>query len=314
MRAGREGEARFSSLVADQREQPGDGGPAGESARRPRPQWNDPKSPPPDLSQCAALGARSGVRVTVKRFARNTLLNRYAATELMGPRVLLQDDDVRYGARAVRTLSLLSALFPKSVVGVNGRLALAYASGAPATYLHSDKEPGAFLEDATSRSDGENTSRFLYNMATGTTSVLRRSAIAKFASHVPQKSIDYISSHKPTCEDITLHFLAANLTQQPPLWFQFHSTDGGELDKRHPDEPASDGGVQMHLTTADWSTLRAACVDRVAADFGRFPLVQTNCRMAYRHADPAVPLPPNRRLVPQPPNSENATRTTSSSS
>ena len=197
--------------------------------------------------------------------------------------MLLQDDDVRYGDRAVRTFHVVSALFPRSVVGVNGRLALSYAGGGPATYYHSDKAPGGFLEDGARRRDGRNTSRYLYNMATGTTSVLKRALIERFLVDVPPASRAYITDHKPTCEDMTLHFLASNATRQPPIWFELHSTDGGELDKA-PDAPATAGGVQMHLRVAGWTDLRAACVDRVARDFRRFPLVQTNCRMGYKHA------------------------------
>ncbi|KAH8044950.1 glucuronosyl-N-acetylglucosaminyl-proteoglycan 4-alpha-N-acetylglucosaminyltransferase [Aureococcus anophagefferens] len=207
-------------------------------------QWNDAKSKPPDLSRCAAVGAKSGVRVDVRAFAKNTLLNRYDAKG-MGSNVLLQDDDVRYGDRAVRTFHVVSALF----------------RGA-------DKAPGGFLEDGARRRD-RNTSRYLYNMATGTTSVLKRALIERFLVDVPPASRAYITDHKPTCEDMTLHFLASNATRQPPIWFELHSTDGGELDKAPGARRRR--AASMHLRVAGWTDLRATCVDRVARDFRRFP-------------------------------------------
>ncbi|KAH8045029.1 glucuronosyl-N-acetylglucosaminyl-proteoglycan 4-alpha-N-acetylglucosaminyltransferase [Aureococcus anophagefferens] len=103
-------------------------------------------------------------------------------------------------------------------------------------------------------------------MATGTTSVLKRALIERFLVDVPPASRAYITDHKPTCEDMTLHFLASNATRQPPIWFELHSTDGGELDKA-PD--AGDGGR------------------RPDAPQGRGldgPARHTNCRMGYKHA------------------------------
>ena len=119
----------------------------------------------------------------------------------------------------------------------------------------------------------EDTTPTHHNMATGTTSILRRSIIERFVN-VPKASKDYISTHKPTCEDITLHFLASNVTRQPPIWFRLHREDGGEFNK------LGDGdGVEMHLHVARWTDLRAACIDRITTEFGHFPLVQTNCRI-----------------------------------
>jgi len=146
-----------------------------------------------------------------------------------------------------------------------------------ARYFHPDKMPGRYLDDSHCRSDGRNTSRYLYNMATGTTSVLWRGIFERFAD-VPKASRDYISHHKPTCEDITLHFLASNITKQPPIWFRLHHSDGGELDKFGDGE-----GLEMHLHVTNWSELRAKCIDRVTAEFGRFPLIQTNCRVELHH-------------------------------
>ena len=251
-------------------------------------QWNNNEFKAPYLGNCINLAKSNDIVVKTQVYAQNTLLNRYLATEEMGPLTMLQDDDVRYGERAVREFAAVAALFPKSVVGVNGRMAIAYKSpDAVARYFHPDKGPGRYLNDSLIRIDGRNTSKHLYNMATGTTSILRRSIIEHFVD-VPQASKDYISTHKPTCEDITLHFLASNMTRQPPIWFRLHHDDGGELDK------FGDGdGLEMHLHVSNWADLRANCVDRVASDFGRFPLVQTNCRLdlhrsQLKHMGPAV--------------------------
>ena len=240
--------------------------------------WNNRKELSPPMSNCTALAWANDIKIDVISFAHDTLLNRYKSTDSMGPLTLLQDDDVRYGDRAVRSFAAIAALFPRSIVGVNGRMAVVYTrSNATARYFHPDKMPGRYLNDSHCRGDGKNTSRYLYNMATGTTSILRRNIIERFTD-VPQASRDYISNHKPTCEDITLHFLASNITKQPPIWFRLHRGDGGELDK------FGDGdGVEMHLHIANWSEMRAKCVDRVTTEFGRFPLIQTNCRMDLHH-------------------------------
>jgi len=251
-------------------------------------QWNNNKLKAPSIDNCANLARSNGIVVETLTYEQNTLLNRYTGTQAMGPLTMLQDDDVRYSEHAVRAFVAVAALFPKSIVGVNGRMAVAYESPeATAKYFHPDKAPGRYLNDSRYRIDGKNTSKYLYNMATGTTSILQRSLIERFMD-VPQASKDYISSHKPTCEDITLHFLASNMTRQPPIWFRLHHDDGGELDK------LGDGdGLEMHLHVINWTDLRARCVDRVASDFGQFPLVQTNCRLdlhrsQLRHMDPAV--------------------------
>ncbi|KAH8058827.1 glucuronosyl-N-acetylglucosaminyl-proteoglycan 4-alpha-N-acetylglucosaminyltransferase [Aureococcus anophagefferens] len=67
-------------------------------------QWNDAKSKPPDLSRCAAVGAKSGVRVDVRAFAKNTLLNRYDAKG-MGSNVLLQGRTRERNSQLQRLLS-----------------------------------------------------------------------------------------------------------------------------------------------------------------------------------------------------------------
>lgn len=240
--------------------------------------WNNKEELPPSIKNCTDVAEANDIKIRVKTFSHETLLNRYDTSDSMGPLAMLQDDDVRYGDRAVRSFATVAALFPESIVGVSGRMAVAYRRpSAAARYFHPDKMPGRYLNDSHYRSDGKSTSRYLYNMATGTTSVLWRGIVERFVD-VPQSTRNYISHHKPTCEDITLHFLASNITKQPPIWFRLHHNDGGELDK------FGDGdGVEMHLHVANWNALRAKCVDRVTAEFGRFPLVQTNCRMSLHH-------------------------------
>ena len=47
--------------------------------------------------------------------------------------------------------------------------------------------------------------------------MLERDTIAEFVASAPRQALAYIISHKPTCEDLTLHFHNANATQLPPV-------------------------------------------------------------------------------------------------
>ena len=90
-------------------------------------QWNGVGTPPVfDATPPERGDVRFTVVVDVQTFRRNTLLNRYSRADAhdRGGAILLQDDDVRYSRRALRTFSSIHALFPDAILGLQGRVAL----------------------------------------------------------------------------------------------------------------------------------------------------------------------------------------------
>ena len=130
------------------------------------------------------------------------------------------------------------------MLGVFGRMAL-YSDVAPGVYMNPDKHGGDRIERQ-------------YNMLTGKTSVLDVATVASFFDddRVPPAARDWIAQrHKPTCEDMTLHWHAATLRPNPPVWLQFSGDDALELDADLR-EPAADGHQtgEMHLDVATGAT------------------------------------------------------------
>ena len=243
-------------------------------------QWNNAKVPPPAFN-CSQTDDKYVTTVTVVAYGDNTLLNRYRRPELMGDgSVLLQDDDVRYSHRALRAFASVASLFPDHVLGVFGRMAL-YSDVAPGVYMNPDKHGGDRIERQ-------------YNMLTGKTSVLDVATVASFFDddRVPPAARDWIAQrHKPTCEDMTLHWHAATLRPNPPVWLQFSGDDALELDADLR-EPAADGHAtgEMHLDVANWGDLRSQCVDRLHDAFGNAPLVRSMCRLDLKDYRPGPRL------------------------
>lgn len=243
-------------------------------------QWNNAKVPPPAFN-CSRSDDKYVTTVTVVAYGDNTLLNRYRRPELMGDgSVLLQDDDVRYSHRALRAFASAASLFPDHVLGVFGRMAL-YSDVAPGVYMNPDKHGGDRIERQ-------------YNMLTGKTSVLDVATVASFFDddRVPPAARDWIAQrHKPTCEDMTLHWHAATLRPNPPVWLQFSGDDALELDADLR-EPAADGHQtgEMHLDVANWGDLRSQCVDRLHDEFGNAPLVRSMCRLDLKDYRPGPRL------------------------
>ena len=86
----------------------------------------------------------------------------------------------------------------------------------------------------------------------------------------------YIDGHKPTCEDLTLHFIVSNHTGLPPIYF--HDV---QHRCRKPIEISEAGAAQMHEQVGghpgEWTLRRSFCLNRLAQLYGRMPLVTTNC-------------------------------------
>jgi hypothetical protein len=238
-------------------------------------QWNAPDAPPP------AFDCPGPVPVDVAAFPTNSLVNRYRLPEgFVGDGdepVLLQDDDVRYEEDALRAFAAAYALFPDSVLGAFPRFALRDGGGGPSAYASPLRKA-----NKTAEVYGQ------YNMLTGKTNVLSAATARAFLRDVPRKSLDFIESHKPTCEDMTLHWHAANRSAQPPIWLRFAPSDARELDGAARLDGAETG--EMHLDVEGWSDLRARCVDRLYDDYGgEAPLVRSVCRVDVDAPGPRGP-------------------------
>ena len=87
---------------------------------------------------------------------------------------------------------------------------------------------------------------------------------------------DAKARHKPTCEDLTLHFIVSNHTGLPPIYF--HDV---QHRCRKPIEISEAGAAQMHEQVGghpgEWTLRRSFCLNRLAQLYGRMPLVTTNC-------------------------------------
>jgi len=196
---------------------------------------------------------------------KNTLLNRYRhARRIPTKTVILQDDDVIHGPLALRTFAWTALALPKQILGTPPE------------------------RDYSSETTQENTDKFnqyrfayvyhprktphqSYSFLLGQTSILDSKYLEQFLQGAPRKSLKFILTHKPTCEDLTLHFFVANATRLPPAVF-------ADLVPRQILGPRS---AQMHLGSKKiWSHRRARCLDRLVDDFDNsMPLVKSICRL-----------------------------------
>lgn len=200
--------------------------------------------------------ARVGYEVVVEE--RNTLLNRYRHSHrLATTATLLQDDDVLHSPAALRAFAWMLLAAPKQILGVSPERDYDHQPDADAKHryayvFHPRGGPYSFLLGQTSVLDGKYLSDFL--------------ALA------PRTSLTYIMSHKPTCEDLTLHFYVSNRTRLPPAVFL-------DLEPIMVSGPRS---AQMHTSTSKraWSNRRERCLGRLVKEFGgRMPLVRSTCRL-----------------------------------
>ena len=92
---------------------------------------------------------------------------------------------------------------------------------------------------------------------------------AKYRVKPPQSFRDYINTHKPTCEDMTLSFMISNRTGKPPL--HIRAVEACRRTIEHGD---------MHSSVTGWNMKRTLCLNRLAGEFGRMPLVHSRCNVA----------------------------------
>ncbi|KAJ8602337.1 hypothetical protein CTAYLR_004210 [Chrysophaeum taylorii] len=229
--------------------------------------WNGPNDGAPTSLTCGsewretrsgrrgALGS-SSVEIVVQE--RNTLLNRYRhAARIKTEAVLLQDDDVVHSPTALRAFAWMHLAAPRQILGVPPERDYEHRPEREAKYqfayiFHPRGGPYSFL--------------------LGQTSILSKSYLNQFLAGAPRSSLSYILSHKPTCEDLTLHFFVANATKLPPAVF-------ADLRPRMVSGPKT---AQMHSSTRKraWNNRRARCLDRLVKDFGGgIPLKKSRCRL-----------------------------------
>ena len=110
-----------------------------------------------------------------------------------------------------------------------------------------------------------------YSFLLGQTSVLDRRYLADFLRDAPRASLEFIGEHKPTCEDLTLHFFVSNKTTLPPIVFE-------DLRPWHTAGPKK---AQMHtsVSAVAWNKRRERCLGRLKHEFGGMPLVKSVCRV-----------------------------------
>lgn len=233
------------------------------------------------------------VELEVVAEEENTLLNRYRhSSRISTMTVVLQDDDVVHSPAALRAFAWLHRAAPRQILGVPPERDYEHRPDSPDKYryayvFHPRGGPYSFL--------------------LGQTSILAAHYLDDFLARAPRPSLAYIGVHKPTCEDLTLHFFVANETGLPPAVFHDltpRQVSGGKM-------------AQMHTSVSKraWNNRRERCLDRLVKDFGGvMPLVRSSCRLAgnfsvrrdpilaaaYRHrhgfavGDDAAP-PPMRR-------------------
>ena len=201
-------------------------------------------------------GPEASLEIVVER--KNTLLNRYRhGRRCVTEAVLLQDDDIFHHQETLEAMSWLQHAAPDQVVG---------------TYPERDWHLNAETSEYEYVFHPKKTKRKQYSFLLGQTSVVGRSTLEDFLHGAPRASLAYIVSHKPTCEDLTLHYFKSNRTGLPPIVFSDLA----------PDTIMGSRSDQMHTSVSRkaWNARRERCLNRLVKDFGgTMPLVKSACRV-----------------------------------
>ena len=219
--------------------------------------WNNVQAPPPPRLGCDS-------KLVVRPQTRNTLVNRYRHYDDVPTRaVLLSDDDIIMCGEGLRSLLWMHSMYPRQVIGTSVR------------GHHWDGAMGAWRYDGSWLGQP-------YSLSIGQMNLLHRRYLRMFMERAPAGPAyqpgtkSYIDGHKPTCEDLTLHFIVSNHTGLPPIYF--HDV---QHRCRKPIEISEAGAAQMHEQVGghpgEWTLRRSFCLNRLAQLYGRMPLVTTNC-------------------------------------
>lgn len=233
--------------------------------------WNGPSGRPPNatcaygwrrrgLSYEASLsGGSRAPRLEVVIEKQNTLLNRYRhAAKCATDAVVLQDDDVFHHPETLEAFAWLHAAAPRQILGTPPERDWKVGEdGAFGYVFHPRKTPTRE-----------------YSFLLGQTSVLDRTGVDAFLTRAPRPTLAYIVAHKPTCEDLSLHFFHANATGGlPPI----------VLNDLKPRIVMGAKTHQMHTAVSRkaWNKRRERCLNRLTGprEFGHMPLAKSACRV-----------------------------------
>jgi len=191
--------------------------------------WNNLDKGPPFVN------GSFRVPVTVVLETKNTLNNRYKhANMLQNDLAFLTDDDILLDFRTLQYASRFLATDPLAVVGFFPR---------QVAYEENGWKYGA-----------RGNLKEVFHMTTGRAHLLRARWMNAFTS-LPSNLLDFIDKNKPTCEDITLHFLIANTTSSTLIFVK-------------PCSPVVLRRRGMSKRTRHWWVRRSACLNRLSTAFG----------------------------------------------
>ena len=224
--------------------------------------WNNVDEPPPQL--------RCTRKLIIKRQQRNTLVNRYREWPHIATRaVLLSDDDLTMCEEGVNAMLRVWSEHPTQMVGVGARkhrdLSDRLPKGSPPAYQYQE---GGLDPSGKYRA---------YSMMTGRLNLLHRRYLRMFMQGLPRHLVEYVHTHKPTCEDMLLSFMVSNHTGLPPIHLR-----GIESCRRtiEPEALEDTGASNMHASVTGWNMKRTLCLNRLHGEFGRMPLVLSSCNVA----------------------------------
>lgn len=209
--------------------------------------WNNVHKPPPAL-----INYDFPVPVRVVIEAKNTLNNRYRHPDLLKSKfVVLTDDDLLLDWKTVHYSLNFLHQNPSTLVGFFPR----YISQSRGKWVY---EPA------------RSWSRWLFDpstfmLTTGQAHALHVDWMLRFLQLSPE-ILQFIDNNKPTCEDITLHFLVANATG-PENVACLVPCSPRNIGHEH----GMSQGSRSHVEK--WLAKRSQCIDRLDRQFGRMPLL-----------------------------------------
>lgn len=191
--------------------------------------WNNRETGPP------IMNSSFRVPVTVVLETQNTLNNRYKHANMVQNEIaLLSDDDILLDSDTLQFASKFPAADPLVVAGFFPRQ--------------------VSYEQNLWKYGGNGRLKNTFHMTTGRAHLLHTLWMDAFIK-LPQHLLDFIDKNKPTCEDITLHFLVANTTDSRLVLVK-------------PCRPEILRRRGMSKRTRNWWGRRSACLNRLSKTFG----------------------------------------------
>lgn len=211
--------------------------------------WSDQEHEPPPMAFFGLLTPEREAKVAFERQPTDSLNNRFRALlPVPTPAVLSLDDDLEIPCAQLDFAYDVWQASPRSLVGFTPRLA---------TY-----------EPATGRYRYQSSFKMVwwhgrYNVVLTKCCFLHRDYLAAYFDALSPDTLAYIDERR-NCEDLAMQFVVSNATGgAPPVWVQ-----AGRF---------TDHGVKIGISQGkDHERERGACIDRLAHEFGHFPLTLTS--------------------------------------